>query len=101
MSNHQLIDQKVNEIIVELKQLRLWKPDIPGWVIDYAKRPAQTADDFTEWLQFIFLPNVQYSSSSSAQQATTYVVPQAMKFLPEELLKGRLLQLLVELDSLA
>jgi uncharacterized protein YqcC (DUF446 family) len=89
-------EQKVREITAELKQAGLWKKHTPNWVTDYEEKMIATEQDFLEWLQFIYLPN--FTKLVAIEKK--HIVPQAVKFFGEDVKKGRLLQLLVELDSL-
>jgi len=90
------VTDKVNEVCEELKRTSLWRIDIPDWVYEYQKLP-ETGFAFGEWLQFVFLPNKLQGKKNRQSES---IVPQAMKFFGNEVSKGRLLQLLVELDSL-
>ncbi|HEX2630050.1 MAG TPA: YqcC family protein [Chitinophagaceae bacterium] len=94
-----LVKQKIGEIIMELKQQHLWKQERPQWVNDFGGRENKCFGDFTEWLQFIFLPNLLQNGSDSAGEKK-FVAPQAMRFLGEDVKRGELLRLLIELDSL-
>lgn len=94
-----LVKQKIGEIIVELKQQHLWKPEQPRWVSDFGGLEIRCAGDFTEWLQFIFLPNLMQSGPDIGYEKK-FVAPQAIRFLGEDAKKGELLRLLIELDSL-
>jgi uncharacterized protein YqcC (DUF446 family) len=89
-------EKKVNEITDELKLAGLWKKNMPQWVTNYEDKMIASSQDFLEWLQFIYLPNF----TKLAAIEKKYIVPQAVKFFGEDVKKGRLLQLLVELDSL-
>jgi hypothetical protein len=48
-------------------------------------------------LQFIYLPNYRTASS---QDNKRLIVPQAVRFFGEDVKKGKLLQLLIELDAI-
>lgn len=80
-----------------MKQLHLWKMEIPGWVTDYEKKSISSQQDFTGWLQFVFLPNCLLEAKSDHNR---YIVLQAKRFFGNDVKKGRLLQLLIELDAL-
>ncbi len=87
---------KVEEIIAELKQNSLWKRTEPGWVKSYEATVSVMHNDFAEWLQFVYLPNcMRYPAVASPS-----IVPQAMKYFGSDIQKGKLLQLLIELDAL-
>lgn len=94
-----LVKQKIGEIIMELKQQHLWKQEQPQWVNDFGRRETKCPGDFTEWLQFIFLPNLLQNGVDSINEKK-FVAPQAMRFLGEDVKRGELLRLLIELDSL-
>jgi len=89
-------EQKVIEISDELKLAGLWKKNMPQWVTNYEEKMIASSQDFLEWLQFIYLPNF----TKLAAIEKKYIVPQAVKFFGEDVKKGKLLQLLIELDSL-
>ena len=102
MTATDLISDKIQEITEEMKQTGLWKKQAPSWVSDYDEKNIATESDFSEWLQFVYLPNLsQQMENKSAAMQKKYIVPQAMKFFGEDVKKGKLLQLLVELDSLS
>lgn len=87
--------EKVKEIISEMKDLQLWKTETPAWVMDYEKKSISSQQDFTGWLQFVFLPNCLLEVKSDR-----YIVLQAKQSLAHDVQKGKLLQLLIELDAL-
>jgi uncharacterized protein YqcC (DUF446 family) len=92
-----LLTGKMDEIKAEMKKLGLWKKQAPRWVNDYAERSIATEEDFAGWLQFIYLPN---RLNQPPFEEKKHIVPQAVRFFGEDVKKGQLLQLLVELDSL-
>lgn len=84
-----------------MKQQGVWKEEAPGWVTDYAKKIIGNEQDFSEWLQFVFLPNcLQEVKSKATHIRRDYIATQAKRFFGEDIKKGRLLQLLIELDGL-
>lgn len=91
-----MAEQKIKEVTNELKKAGLWKKQTPGWVTDYKEKLIQDEQDFLEWLQFIYLPNC---ATVTVMDKKTYIVPQAVKFFGEDVKKGKLLQLLIELDA--
>ena len=91
------VQEKINEIILELKQQQLWNKQVPGWVTDFSRKEVMNETDFAAWLQFVLLPNLRQKNNSIR---VAYLAPQAVKFFREDVKKGKLLQLLVELDSL-
>jgi hypothetical protein len=95
------ISYKVKEVIEELKRTDLWKIQAPQWVNEYQEMSIKTEQDFAYWLQFICLPNLlPQSGNRNTGLSKNYIVPQAMKFFSDDVKKGKLLQLLVELDAL-
>jgi uncharacterized protein YqcC (DUF446 family) len=90
--------QKIKEISDELKRTGLWKKQPPAWVNEYAERSIATEEDFAGWLQFVYLPNAMQQQFSSGEKK--FIVPQAMQSFGDDIKKGKLLQLLIELDSL-
>ena len=94
------IHKKVFEIKKEMKLLGLWKKETPDWVTDFDKRNIRSKDDFARWLQFVFLPNCLVSENLDNLRNRKYIVLQAKKYYLTDVQKGKLLQLLIELDSL-
>jgi uncharacterized protein YqcC (DUF446 family) len=88
---------KISELKSELKRTGLWKNEMPEWVMEYEGKPWGTTQDFVEWLQFIYLPNCMHAD---AENRKNLIVPQAIRFFEKDVHKGKLLQLLVELDAL-
>lgn len=68
----------------------------PSWVKKYEANSEKPEDDFAAWLQFVYLPNCMQDE----QSVHSSIVPQALQYLGDDLKRGRLLQLLIELDSL-
>ena len=95
------IIDKINELKTELRKNGLWKKEDPDWVNEYDKRSIITHEDFSEWLQFVYLPNLLPSDDATNFRAEKrLIVPQAVKFFGEDVKKGKLLHLLIELDAL-
>jgi uncharacterized protein YqcC (DUF446 family) len=95
------ITEKITAIKEEMKQMGLWKKQLPVWVNEYSAQNISTEQDFAEWLQFIYLPNImQPENRNNMATVENYIVPQAMQFFGTDMQKGKLLQLLVELDGL-
>ena len=90
------IVNKAEEIIAELKKNGLWKKAEPLWVKDYEANIKLAHNDFAEWLQFVYLPNRLRNKAGT----TSSIVPQAMKYFGDDVRKGKLLELLIELDAL-
>jgi uncharacterized protein YqcC (DUF446 family) len=92
-----MTEQKVREIADELRKTGFWKKHPPGWVSDYEQKLLNNEQDFLEWLQFVYLPNCNAPALNGMKN---FIVPQAVKFFGSDVKKGKLLQLLIELDSL-
>jgi uncharacterized protein YqcC (DUF446 family) len=88
---------KLIEIREEMKRLGIWKERPPVWVNDFVKRVEINGDDFLDWLQFVYLPNCRQVKRKPGE---SMIAPQAVRFFRNDTDKGRLLQLLIELDSL-
>ena len=100
MATTGLIEEKVEEVIEEMKRTGLWKKN-PPWVNEYEERVISTSTDFIEWLQFVYLANLSHHHQNrQTSKRKSYIVPQALVFFGEDLKKGKLLQLLIELDAL-
>jgi uncharacterized protein YqcC (DUF446 family) len=94
------ITDKVTELKTEMKRIGLWKRQVPYWVNEFTQSNIKTEQDFAEWLQFVYLPNMMQLENRSSMGAEKYIVPQAVQFFGTDVQKGELLQLLIELDSL-
>lgn len=89
---------KVEDIIREMKAAGYWRLEAPTWVMDYR---SSTQQGFLEWLQFIYLPNLlPQAGNRHILHAKNYIAPQAVRFFGDDIKKGKMLQLLVELDAL-
>jgi uncharacterized protein YqcC (DUF446 family) len=95
-----IITEKIAEIKEEMKLAGLWKKQMPAWVKDYAEKNITTGHNFAEWLQFVYLPNAMQLENMGRMGTGNHIVPQAMHYFGTDVKKGKLLQLLIELDSL-
>ena len=101
MPNATAIREKVKELADVLKAEGLWKQQEPVWVTSYSVENENCRDDFFEWLQFIYLPNLLSEENHYPYSAKrTYIAPQAIHFFEKDNSKTKLLQLFVELDAL-
>lgn len=100
MDTTSLIVDKVHEVIAEMKETGLWQKEPPAWVNEYQERTIATENDFSEWLQFVYLPNLAQQAQNTIGMKKNFIVPQAVRFFGDDLNKGKLLRLLVELDSM-
>ena len=90
-----LTAEKITEVKEEMKRVGVWVAATPAWVFHYGRRNIASGEDFCEWLQFIYLPN-----RKNEVHTRDYIAPQATKFFGNDIKKRKLLQLLIELDSL-
>jgi uncharacterized protein YqcC (DUF446 family) len=96
---HTLAD-KTTELEEELKDTGLWQKEVPAWVHAYDDGSSIGKTDFAQWLQFVFIPNHLQKNKVIPAMAKQLLVPQAVRYFGNDLQKGKLLQLLIEIDSL-
>lgn len=94
------IKTKTEELEEELKSTGLWKNDMPDWVQGYDENNNISKADFAQWLQFVFIPNHLQKSNIISVAEKKLLVPHAIKFFGDDVKKGKLLKILIELDSL-
>src|SRR4030095_12902467 len=101
MAGDNELKEKIKQIREELKQNGLLKKHMPEWVMDYDKHDINDHQDFADWLQFVYLPNIlEESEDPQTSFQRSYVALQANKFFAKDIGRGKILQLLIELDSL-
>lgn len=91
---------KTAELENELKAIGLWQDSIPLWVHWYEGDRMTGKADFAEWLQFVFIPNHLQKNKMITVAEKNLLVPQAIKFFGDDVRKGKLLRILIEIDSL-
>ena len=102
MPDTELIKEKITDVEREMKRTGLWRERMPYWVGHFPETAVTNETDFCDWLQFIYLPNLlKQTTGYQSIYEGHYVAPQAIKFFKEDVQRGKLLQLLVELDSLS
>ena len=94
------IIEKTVELEMELKHVGLWQEDMPVWVQAYDDNSSIVRNDFAQWLQFVFIPNHLHKNKTIAATERNFLVPQAIKHFGSDVKKGKLLQILIEIDSL-
>ena len=99
MDTEKLVPVKVDEVMCELKEQGLLKTTPPSWV-NHFQPGEMTVNEFGDWLQFIFLPNCIYHCGSRMILPANDVALQAKGFFGNDARRDKLLQLLIELDSL-
>ena len=101
MADIVFLEEKIKEIQDEMKKVGLWAKQAPAWVIRYEQSKDINENDFSAWLQFIYLPNkCRMLKNLNEIQVENYIVPQAIKFFGIDISKGKVLRLLIELDSI-
>lgn len=94
------IAAKTLELEIELKSAGLWQKSMPAWVHWYDDSNRSSSTDFAQWLQFVFIPNHLQKSNVISVAEKNMIVPHAIKFFGDDVKKGKLLQILIEIDSL-
>ena len=101
MADRGTVAKKIFDVREEMKKNGWWATTAPAWVDAYEYSRVITADNFNEWLQFIFLPNRQMDPEGRKDHPSeNYIAPQAVKIFRGDESRNKLLQLLIELDSL-
>lgn len=95
-----IVITKTGELEEELKAIGLWQKDTPAWVHWYDDSNRISTTDFAQWLQFVFIPNHLQKSNIISVAEKNMIVPHAVKFFGDDVRKGKLLQILIEIDSL-
>ena len=90
---------KTKELEEELKHTGLWQKNSPAWVHGFEDNSIAKTD-FIQWLQFVFIPNHPHNNKMMPAAEKKLLVPQAIKHFGDDVRKGKLLQILIELDSL-
>ena len=89
------------ELEVELKAQSLWQKAPPTWVNHFEEEIILDGNGFVLWLQYVFIPNhLQREAIKSNPIEKKHIVPNAIKFFGNDIRKGSLLQILLELDAL-
>ncbi len=94
------IIDKLNELEEELKKEGLWKIEVPGRVYKAEGKIMESEDGFAEWLQFVFLPGQLSTTIKATADDNKKGILHAIKFFGNNAQKGKLLQILIEIDSI-
>ncbi len=94
------IIHKTEELEEELRNTGLWQRDMPSWVHGFDESTGISATNFAEWLQFVFVPNHLKKNKALPATGEHLIVPHALKYFGDDVRKGKLLQILIEIDSL-
>lgn len=82
------------ELIKEaMQQAGVWSREVPDWIRNY--KEGQIVDIW-QWLQFIHLP----LRSSGIINQPNYLAPQLSNYLDGDPLQQKIIQLVIELDSI-
>jgi uncharacterized protein YqcC (DUF446 family) len=100
VSTQNSITRRIEELEEELKHNGLWQKDTPCWVEYYDNTLAYIDNDFAQWLQFVFIPNHLLYIKNETSTNKISLVPQAIKYFGIDVNKGKLLQILIEIDSM-
>jgi uncharacterized protein YqcC (DUF446 family) len=96
----ELVAGKIEQVKMEMVETGVWKQQVPAWVNEYHEDCNDIKNNFTEWLQFVYLPNLLSTEAKPSSVEKQLIVPQALRFFGDDVKKGKLLQLLIELDAL-
>ena len=100
-SEQERIADKLDMLEEELKKLGLWQKSVPAWINNYEIIDFETECDFDTWLQFVFIPNQRNLTTTKLGQHKEYhLVASALKYFSLHIQKGKLLQVLIELDAI-
>ncbi|NOT93260.1 YqcC family protein [Ferruginibacter sp.] len=91
---------KTVELEEELKALGLWQTNMPAWVNWYDEDGTIARTDFAQWLQYVFIPNHLHKNKMMPVSAKKLLVPNAIKYFGDDVKKGKLLRILIEIDAL-
>ena len=94
------IISKVEELEQELRNTGLWKKDVPSWVDHFDNTVDPKDVDFAQWLQFVFIPNYLNYEKFKSSVSKISIVPQALKYFGQDVQKGKLLQIMIEIDAI-
>jgi uncharacterized protein YqcC (DUF446 family) len=73
---------------------------MPAWVHWYEEGSEVSKPDFTQWLQFVFIPNHLQKNKIMPAAVKKLLVPHAIKYFGTDVQKGKLLRILIEIDAL-
>ena len=91
---------KTTELEAELKRTGLWQTNTPTWVHWYCEGSSFSQNNFAQWLQFVFIPNHLHKNKMMPAAEKNLIVPHAIKYFGDDVQKGKLLQILIEIDAL-
>ncbi len=94
------IAAKTKELEEELKVAGLWQKNTPAWVHWYSETTKIVENDFAQWLQFVFIPNHLNKNKTMPTGEKNLIVLHAIKHFGDDVQKGKLLQILIEIDAL-
>jgi len=92
--------QKIGELEEELKNAGLWQREMPVWVHGFDEGSGSSSFNFAKWLQFVFVPNHLKNNKALPTPEKNLIVPHALKYFGDDVRKGKLLRILIEIDSL-
>jgi uncharacterized protein YqcC (DUF446 family) len=94
--------QKVEEIEAEMKRIGYWSPDpLPEEAYDFREAFAMDTMAFSQWLQFILIPNVQQIIKEEGSfPSESMVGAQAVREFDGDENASHLVSLLSDFDAL-
>ena len=100
MPDQKIVLSKLEQIESEMLRIGLWQ-ETPLDPEQYDFRAAFAGDtmSFSQWLQFIFLPNVKSAAANGKFPASSHVSAQAVRELDGMKNASRLIDLLREFDK--
>lgn len=101
MPSTQTVLSKLEQIEIEMRQIGFWQKN-PLRAGQYDFRAAFGGDtmSFSQWLQFIFIPNVKRAAESGNFPSSSQVSVQAVREFDGIGETARLIELLSEFDAL-
>jgi uncharacterized protein YqcC (DUF446 family) len=101
MPETQVVLSKLAQIETEMRRIDLWQED-PLMAEQYDFKAAFAGDtmSFPQWLQFIFIPNVQRAGKNGSFPSSSQVSTKAVREFDGMDEAARLIELLSEFDAL-
>ncbi len=92
---------KISSIRQTMLHAGLWQTSCPEWVWHFEGKTVPVTKSFTEWLQFIYLPNKMMALQELQREPAigNGVMLQALHHLPKGALPEALVRMLIELDN--
>ena len=95
-----LYTDKLNDLQDALKEYGLWQDEVAGENVLFSPGVLVTANDYARWLQDVFFTGVSLPARIKTGDEKRTTMLQAIKFFSIGDEKGKLLQILIEVDAL-